>query len=386
MISPGQTIGILGGGQLGRMMAIAARRLGYGIIGLDPDPHGPLGQVADRMLSADYDDLSAAKELAAACDVVTLEFENVAASCLQAIADLVTVAPGPTVLATTRHRIREKNFLREHGFPVTNFGAARSLGELRATLDAIGYPAIVKTCEFGYDGKGQCRIDHADQVSDAWQQLASKDLIVEAVAPFVCEVSVICTRSADGQGSTFPVFENEHRHHILDITRMPARIDERLRRRARDMALAITEALQVVGTLAVEMFVVPHATNGPTLLVNELAPRPHNSGHVTIDACRTDQFEQHIRAICGLPLGSTDALNGGGAMINLLGDLWQHGDPQWAAALAIDPHLKLHLYGKAAAKAGRKMGHLNLSGSGSDGNTVVERLQAARAALVPTLT
>ncbi|TVR44151.1 MAG: 5-(carboxyamino)imidazole ribonucleotide synthase [Planctomycetota bacterium] len=384
MIPPGATIGILGGGQLGRMMAIAARRLGYGIVGLDPQADGPLGQVVNRMIAADYGDLSAVRELASLSAVVTLEFENVPAESLSAIAEMVNVAPRPQVLATTRHRVREKSFLRDHGFPVTTFGAARNLGELRAVLDAVGYPAIIKTCEFGYDGKGQVRVDAPDEVASAWEKLGTNDAIVEAVVPFLSEASVICTRAADGRGSTFPVFENEHRHHILDITRMPARLDERLRRRARDMALAITDALGVVGTLAVELFVVPSASNGPSLLVNELAPRPHNSGHVTIDACRTDQFEQHIRAICGLPLGSTDPLHGGGAMANLLGDCWQQGEPDWAATLGSDPGLKLHLYGKASPAPGRKMGHLNLAGM--DPETCAKTLIQARDRLCPKAT
>ena len=370
MILPGQTIGILGGGQLGRMMAIAAHRLGYHIVGLDPDDQGPLAQVADTFYAADYDDVEAAKKLAAQSDIVTIEFENIPASTLQALADGSVVAPGAHVLATTRHRIREKSFLRDNGFPVTEFGHATNLAELTAACADIGLPVIVKTCEFGYDGKGQCRINPGDDLEAAWNSLNTADAIIEKLVPFEREVSVICTRSSDGSGTTFPVFENEHANHILDVTRMPARLDAELRQAARQMALDITAALNVVGTLAVEMFVINDPQDreqaGYRLVVNELAPRPHNSGHVTIDACRTDQFEQHIRAICGLPLGSTDAINGAGAMANLLGDIWQDGEPNWQAALASNPDIKAHLYGKDSAKPGRKMGHLNLAGSDAD--------------------
>ena len=381
MIPPGQTIGILGGGQLGRMMAIAAHRLGYHVIGLDPDGTGPLAQVADTFVQADYDDVQAAAQMAHQADIVTIEFENIPASTLQALATESTVAPGAQVLATTRHRIIEKSFLRDNGFPVTRFGHAHNLEELTKVCDEIGLPAIIKTCEFGYDGKGQCRVNPGDNLAQAWESLQTTDAIVEAVVPFEREISVICTRNANGNGTTFPVFENEHANHILDVTRMPARLDNNLRQAARKMALDITAALNVVGTLAVEMFVINDPETGYHLLVNELAPRPHNSGHVTIDACRTDQFEQHIRAICGLPLGSTDAINGAGAMVNLLGDIWADGEPNWAAALESHAGLKAHLYGKDVAKNGRKMGHLNLAGS--DADDCVDALLAGRTQLSP---
>lgn len=381
MIPPGGCIGILGGGQLGRMMAIAARRLGYGVMGLDPNPHGPLAQVADRMWACAYDDLAAAQELAEHCQVVTLEFENVPAETLHALAQRVPVAPNPHVLATTRHRLREKTFLRDHGFPVTRFAAAHSEADCVAAVTAMGTPVIAKTCEFGYDGKGQVRIDHPDQAAAAWRSLASGEVIIEALVPFHSEASVICHRRADGSATTFPVFANQHAHHILDVTRMPADLNPSLTEQARQMALDITAALDVVGTLTVELFVLEPTDGQPQLIVNELAPRPHNSGHITIDACHTCQFEQHIRAICGLPLGDTTPLMGAGAMVNLLGDCWQHGEPQWAAALLQDPRIKLHLYGKESAAPGRKMGHINCVGTNL--SECVDTALGARQVLCP---
>lgn len=379
MIAPGACIGILGGGQLGRMMAIAARRFGYGVVGLDPNAEGPLAQVADRMWACSYDDVAAAQDMARHCDMVTVEFENVPAESLHALAELCPVAPKPSVLATTRHRLREKSFLRDHGFPVTRFAAASDRSAFIAAVAEMGTPVIAKTCEFGYDGKGQVRIDDPQAAAAAWESLGSGEVIIEAVVPFRSEASVICHRRSDGAASTFPVFANQHQRHILDLTSMPADLSPKLTEQARQMAWDITAALDVVGTLTVELFIVGEDSADPQILVNELAPRPHNSGHITIDACHTCQFEQHIRAICGLPLGDTSPLLGAGAMVNLLGDLWKDADPDWAAALAEDPHLKLHLYGKAVAAVGRKMGHINCPGAQL--SDCVDAVQRARRAL-----
>lgn len=377
-ILPGATIGIIGGGQLGRMMAIAARRLGYGIIGLDPDDTGPLAQVADFHIAAGYDDLAAAEQLANSCDIITLEFENIPAETLAHLESRITVAPGPEVLATCRHRLTEKTFLNDNGFPVTQFAAARSEDELRTAIETIGLPVIVKTVEFGYDGKGQVRIDDIESITAAWQQLGDVLCIVEKVVTFEREASVICQRNADGDISVFPTFENDHRNHILDITRMPARLPAITRKAARELAHNIAEKLQVIGTICVELF-ISESPNGRTLIVNELAPRPHNSGHITIDACVTCQFEQHIRAICNLPFGDTTPTRGGGAMVNLLSDEWENGEPHWAGALASHGDVKLHLYGKAEAKVGRKMGHINCSAA--DPDAAARSAIAARLAL-----
>ena len=368
VILPGSTIGILGGGQLGRMFAIAARRMGYHIHCLDPVRYGPTGQIADREVNAAYDDLDAAARFASAVDVVTFEFENVPAETLAAIERIKRVRPGPFVLETTRHRLREKDWLASHGFPVAPYRAVRSLDELRRDLAEIGTPSILKTAEFGYDGKGQQTITDAGQADDAWSHLNAPVGVLEAFVPFDHEISVIVARTQAGDVRAFDVFANEHVHSILDVTtivnaRTPTDghpwATSTLISRATDLATTIAEQIQLVGLLCVEMFVV-----GDDVIVNELAPRPHNSGHATIDACVTDQFEQQLRAVCGLPLGETTTLRPA-AMANLLGDLWHDGEPNWAAALR-DPRVKLHLYGKDEAKPGRKMGHLTAIAESND--------------------
>jgi 5-(carboxyamino)imidazole ribonucleotide synthase len=352
VILPGETVGILGGGQLGRMFAIAARRMGYRVHAFDPITDGPAGQVADVEVTAAYDDLDAARRFAAGVDVVTFEFENIPAETLQVIAQTRPVHPSPEVLHICRHRLREKDFLSQHGFPVAQYRAIRSPAELAEALAQIGTPAILKTADFGYDGKGQVRIQAQDEAASAWQHMGRPVGVLEAFVPFVRELSVICARTGHGQIMAFPPAENVHVRHILDVTTVPGDLSAGTTKRAVELAAAITEALGVVGLLAVEMFELA----GGALLVNELAPRPHNSGHFSFDACLTSQFEQQLRAVCGLPLGSVELLRPA-AMANILGDLWQHGQPDWAAALAY-PEVKLHLYGKREARPGRKMGHL----------------------------
>jgi 5-(carboxyamino)imidazole ribonucleotide synthase len=351
IILPGQTIGILGGGQLGRMFAIAARRMGYRVHAFDPTPDCPTGQVADRETNAPYDDLEAAREFASAVDVVTFEFENVPAETLATIEQRRPVHPSPFVLDTTRHRIREKDFLSGHGFPVTDYRPVRSADELKAALAELGLPSILKTADFGYDGKGQVRINDLAQADAAWKGMGRPVGVLEALVPFDKEISVICARTAAGQALCFVPVDNAHSRHILDITSAPGDLPPAVAKAATDLAIAIAEALNVVGLITVEMFLV-----GERIVVNELAPRPHNSGHFSFDACVTSQFEQQLRAVCGLPLGDPTLLRPA-AMANLLGDLWQGGEPNWAAALAI-PDVKLHLYGKVKAAPGRKMGHL----------------------------
>ncbi len=350
-ILPGQTVGILGGGQLGRMFAIAARRLGYRVHAFDPTRDGPAGQVADLEVCAAYDDLDAARRFAADVDVVTFEFENIPAETLRAIAQTRPVRPAPEVLHVCRHRLHEKDFLSRHGFPVTPYRAVHNVAELYQALAQLGTPAILKTADFGYDGKGQVRLDRAENLEAAWGALGRPLGVLEAFVPFTQEISVICARSLAGHLRCFGPAENVHVRHILDVTTVPANLPSKTARAALDLACAIAEKLDVVGLLTVEMFVV-----GENLVVNELAPRPHNSGHYTFDACLTSQFEQQLRAVCGLPLGEVQLLRPA-AMANLLGDLWQAGEPDWAAALAF-PEVKLHLYGKHEPRPGRKMGHL----------------------------
>jgi 5-(carboxyamino)imidazole ribonucleotide synthase len=373
VILPGQTVGILGGGQLGRMFAIAARRLGYRVHSFDPTRDCPAGQVADVEVCAAYDDIDAARHFAAHVDVVTFEFENIPAETLEAIAQTRPVHPAPEVLHTCRHRLREKEFLSRHGFPVAPFRPVRDAGELKQALAELKTPAILKTADFGYDGKGQVRIDRAEHLEQAWMQMGRPLGVLEAFVPFTQEVSVICARAADGTIVSFGPVENVHERHILDVTTVPANLSATTARQALELGRAVTEALGVVGLLAVEMFVV-----GDQLLVNELAPRPHNSGHFSVDACVTSQFEQQLRAVCGLPLGDV-TLHRPAAMANLLGDVWAEGEPNWAAALAL-PDIKLHLYGKRAARPGRKMGHLTaLADTAAQARA---RVLAARAALL----
>lgn len=376
-ILPGATIGILGSGQLGRMLAIAARTLGYRVHVYSPDADSPAGAVADREVVAPYLDLDQVREFARGVDVVTFEFENVPSATSLAAAEVTRVRPDGHVLHVTQQRLREKTFLREGGFPVTPFRAIRSQEDLVQATTALGIPGVLKTASFGYDGKGQQMIRSTDMLPAAYAMLRGAEGIYEAFVDFEKEVSVVAARTLDGSFKAFPVFENTHHHHILDVTFAPAAIPAGLAREAEELARGILEALKVVGLLTVEMFV----TRDGRIVVNELAPRTHNSGHLTIDACVTSQFEQQVRAICGLPLGSTE-LRSPAAMSNLLGDVWidAGGVPDWRAALS-DPGMRLHLYGKTDPRRGRKMGHLTATGDTVAG--AVERVREARARLVP---
>jgi len=352
MIGPGSTIGVLGGGQLGRMFAMAARRLGYRVHTLAPEHDTPTGQIADEEINASYDDLDAVRAFAKRVDVVTFEFENVSADAVAEAERHAIVRPNGRALAITQHRIREKAFLASHGVAVTPFAAVRTDADLAAAATVVGCPAVLKTAAFGYDGKGQVAVGRADEIAAAWATLGRREAILEAFIDLDREISVIGARGVDGAWSHFGPIENAHRCHILDVSVAPARVPAATAALAIDVTRQVMEALEYVGLMCVEFFI---ATDG-RLLVNELAPRPHNSGHLTFDACRTSQFEQQLRAICGLPLGSPDMLQPA-AMANLLGDLWRNGEPNWAAALT-NPGIKLHLYGKSAPRPGRKMGHL----------------------------
>jgi 5-(carboxyamino)imidazole ribonucleotide synthase len=353
---PGKTIGILGGGQLGRMFAIAARRMGYRVHSLDPAPDCPAGQVADVEWSAEYDNIEEAVRFARSVDVVSFEFENIPYETLQKVAEIVPVFPAPLVLDTTRHRLREKTFLSTHGFPVAPYRSVSSVEELRAAVVALGTPCILKTATFGYDGKGQTKITHIDQVEAAWAQLGQPLGVLEGFVDFRCELSVIVARGQNGAIATYDVAENIHRHHILDVTIVPARVSDETKAAAVALSVAVAKSLDLVGLLAVELFLVDDGTAAGKIVVNELAPRPHNSGHFSFDACRTSQFEQQLRAVCGLPLGDVTLMTPV-AMANLLGEVWDNGPPDFAAALAV-PGVNLHLYGKNEPRHGRKMGHL----------------------------
>jgi 5-(carboxyamino)imidazole ribonucleotide synthase len=374
VIRPGATLGLLGGGQLGRMFALAARKMGYRVHALDPGEDCPAGQVADVEVRASFDDLGAAREMARSVSVMTVEFENIASAMLEAVAEICPMRPGAFVLHTVQHRLREKTFLASKGFPVTPFREINSETDLRQAVSELGLPAVLKTAAFGYDGKGQQKLTADTDLSEAFANLGGAQGILEAWAPFEIEVSVIAGRSAAGETCAWDVAENVHAHHILDTTVMPARIPAPVAAEAQAMAQAIAEALGMVGVLCVEFFVLP----GGKLLVNEIAPRPHNSGHATIDACVTSQFEQQVRAVCGLPLGDT-RLHGPAAMAQILGDLWpEGGEPAWERLLAF-PDVKLHLYGKTEARRGRKMGHLTAMGATPE--AALDKVLRARAAL-----
>ncbi|MFN0109215.1 MAG: 5-(carboxyamino)imidazole ribonucleotide synthase [Blastocatellia bacterium] len=372
-ILPGSVIGVLGSGQLGRMFAIAARRMGYRVHTFSPETDTPTGQVADVEIKAHYDDLNAVRGFASAVDVVTFEFENVPSATAAAAAERAPVRPDGQILHITQNRLREKTFLSRHGFPVTPFKPINSIEDLRAGLSEFGCPAILKTAGFGYDGKGQVKIKAIEEAETALATAGKQELVLEAFVDFDRELSVVAARGIDGSFAHWGTIENQHSNHILDVSIAPANVPPEIANEAVEIARAVLEQLGVVGVLCVEFFL----TRQGKLLINELAPRPHNSGHLTFDACVTSQFEQQLRAVCGLPLGSTEFLRPA-AMANLLGDLWQDGEPNWVAACAM-PEVKLHLYGKMHPKPGRKMGHLTAMAESA--NAAAKLVRAARETL-----
>ncbi|HEX8252464.1 MAG TPA: 5-(carboxyamino)imidazole ribonucleotide synthase, partial [Thermoanaerobaculia bacterium] len=339
-------------GQLGRMFAMAARRMGYNVEVFTPEENSPAGRFADLTRIADYTNESAVRKFARDVDVITFEFENIPAQTVEWCAEIRDVRPAGAILHIAQNRMREKTFLTDAGFPLAPFRAVRNARELANAVDQIGRPAILKTAAFGYDGKGQQTINTRDDWDEIWSATSADEMVLEGSIAFQTEISVIIARSPDGEMVTFPACENIHKNHILDVTVVPARVRPEVAENAAELARAIAEKLELVGLLAVEMFVKPDGE----LLVNELAPRPHNSGHWTIEACATSQFEQHVRAVCGLPLGSTEILMPA-AMANILGDVWQHGEPRWSEALQ-NTGVHLHLYGKSEPRPRRKMGHI----------------------------
>ena len=351
-ILPGSTIGVLGSGQLGRMFAIAARRMGYRVHTYSPDEDTPTGQVADLEIQAPYEDLDAVCRFARDVSVVTFEFENVPAATAAAAAQCAPVRPGGNVLHTTQHRLREKQFLRKAGLPIAPFQKVADLPGLQAAAAQIGLPAILKTADFGYDGKGQSRVYSLQDLPQAWATVGETEAVLESFIDLERELSVVAARSHTGEFIHYGTIENHHVNGILDVSTSPAQVPERLTKDAVEIARTILDAMEVVGVLCVEFFV----TRQGQLLVNELAPRPHNSGHLTFDANLTSQFEQQLRAVCLLPFGAVTQWCPA-AMVNLLGDLWSEGEPDWLAATA-EPNVKLHLYGKMSPRPGRKMGHI----------------------------
>jgi 5-(carboxyamino)imidazole ribonucleotide synthase len=356
VVVPPSTIGMLGGGQLGRYAVIAARTMGYGTVVLDPDPSAPAGAIADEHVVAAFDDRAGLDRLAVACDVVTTEFENPPAAALERLAGSVVVAPSPASVAVAQDRRAEKAFLVEQGFPVGAYDVLEDI-DWRAS---VRFPAILKTARLGYDGKGQRVVADRAEADAAWADLGAVPCVLESSLDLEAELSVVLARTHDARTAVFDVAENHHAAGILDRTVVPARVAPDVTDRAAGLAIAVADALAYVGVLTVELFVV-----GGRLLVNELAPRPHNSGHWTLDAARTSQFEQQIRAVCGIGLGDPARTAGAVAMVNLLGDLWSAGHPDWRVVLE-EPGVSLHLYGKSEPRPGRKMGHLTVTGANAN--------------------
>ena len=373
VIEPGATLGVFGGGQLGRMFAQAAVRMGYRVHVLAPEPDPPAAAVSAKHFQAAYDDADAVRAFAKSIAAVTCEFENVPIGALEVASEIVPTRPGPTVLAVAQDRARERAFLDQYNLPTAVHHVVNTEADLQEAIKVVGLDGVLKTQRFGYDGKGQARVQQGEKITAAWRSIGAKPAIFEAWVNLACELSVIVARGVDGASATYGPFENVHTNHILDVTVCPAQVAEPIRARAIEVAHAVADALQLEGLVCVEMFVTPAGE----ILINELAPRPHNSGHLTIEAHVTSQYEQQVRTLCSLPLGAT-TLRQPAAMVNLLGDLWANGAPNFAAAMAHeDAHL--HLYGKHEARAGRKMGHI--TALATDVDTARQKALAARSAL-----
>ena len=352
-ILPGSTLGMLGGGQLGRMFVVAARTMGYEVIVLDPDADSPAGKMASRHLQAAYDDREALDDLAQHCAAVSTEFENIPADTLDYLAISLPVHPSASALRIAQNRVLEKRFFDRQGLNTTPYLAINSDADL-VLAENFEYPAILKTATLGYDGKGQFVCNSFDELSAAYNQISAQACVLEKKVDLAMEVSVVLCRSEAGDVDCFPVAQNEHRNGILDISAAPAELSQEIADEVKQAARRIADGLNYCGVLAVEFFI----STDQQVLVNEMAPRPHNSGHFTIDACETSQFEQQLRMMCGIPAGSSRQ-HSAVVMWNILGDLWpQDGTPNWEEVLR-QGNMKLHLYGKTEARAGRKMGHIN---------------------------
>lgn len=352
MILPDATLGVLGGGQLGRMFTVAARTMGYRVMVLDPDPASPAAELANGHICAAFDDRAALEKLGRACAAITTEFENVPAESLGYLAQFCPVRPSAAAVAIAQNRIREKTFLRDSGFETAPFTEINSKADIEAALRKIGTPALLKVSQFGYDGKGQATVDNLADAYAAFEQMGSQSCVLEQRLNLQTELSVVVARNTSGETVAYPAAENIHVRGILDLSVVPAPVSAELAQRATKAACAVADKLDYCGVMAVEFFVVENGR----LLINEIAPRPHNSGHYTMDACLTSQFDQQVRAMCGLPLGDVRLL-APVAMVNILGDIWRDGvPPPWSAVLN-EPRAKLHLYGKREARPGRKMGH-----------------------------
>ena len=362
MILPPAMLGMLGGGQLGRFFVIAAHEMGYKVTVLDPDQNSPAGRIADVHICAKYDDAAALKQMAETCQSITTEFENVPAATLKTLAQSVPVRPSAESVAIAQHRVSEKNFLKESGLPVAPYAVIAAEADLPADDSEI-YPAILKVARFGYDGKGQARVANLSEAKAAFAAFSREECVLEKMLKLDYEVSVVLARDVNGHVATFPTAENSHLNGILDVSIVPARGSDAVNHQAQKLAISVAEKLQYTGVLGVEFFVCDGE-----LLVNEIAPRPHNSGHYTLDACITNQFEQQVRVMTGLPLGSARQ-HSPAVMVNLLGDIWpndaQQSEPEWQLALVV-PNLKMHLYGKAEARPGRKMGHFTVLNTSRD--------------------
>ncbi len=376
VLYPPASLGVVGSGQLGRMFIQAAQRMGYrpGVLAAAPDD--PAAQLAHWRVIGDSSDQHALRQFAERADAVTVEFENVSAPALRWLARSRVVRPGWQTAWICQNRLREKQFLTRAGLPHTPWHAVKSDSDLQSAVEMLGLPVILKTASSGYDGKGQIFVKTAHDLAGAWAELKRAPCVAEAVVSFAAELSVVVARGDLGKAVCYPVAMNRHTRHILDATTMPAPVGPVVTRESQRLALAVAQALGTIGVLTVEFFLIADGT----LLVNEIAPRPHNSGHLTIEASVASQFEQQVRALCGLPLGQADLISPA-AMVNLLGDLWSSagGEPRWEAALALDPGVSLHLYGKQSASPGRKMGHITVLDQ--DPDVALRRALAARAAL-----
>lgn len=376
LIPPGALLGILGGGQLGRMFCMEARRMGYRTLVWTGGLEAPAMVVADEAIDAPFDSAAALEEFVSKAVAATVEFENIPRETLEAVVARIPLHPSPNAVAICQHREREKTFLKRHGIPCAPFAVVASADELAAAMLEIGTPAVLKTAAFGYDGKGQLKLEGGEDPAEVWAAFATDRAVLEAFIPFERELSVMVARSADASVVAYDPAENRHRHHILDVSIVPARVGDAVAAEAKAIACRVAEALDYRGIMGVEFFLLPDGS----LLVNEMAPRPHNSGHHTLDACATSQFEQQVRATCGLPAGSPRLLSPV-VMLNLLGDMWpgEEEPPDWEPLFA-DGAALLHLYGKRLAVGRRKMGHATFLGS--DADEALRRAEAIKARLL----